>query len=310
MKVKKHLSFYNCKNILFILCVLFVLGCSKTNNNGDDTDIVIIDDDEPEETNQYADIDFSNWKVTLPIDENNNGSPDEYQPGVLVNYGYQTLEAVQPFMYDDTEDSSLVFYTYPDVATTNSSYSRTELRELINPSNSRENWTLSDGGVMTGRLKVDAISEDTESSNNYHRLIVMQIHGIISEEDMATHGFSSNNGPPLIKIYWKDGHVWSHKKSLVDESTSGDDLLDTSSDIWSDIKINLGYVGFEAFDFKIIATNARIEIQLNDDTPYIYEDVSLDKWPFENYFKAGNYLVTTHPDAYSYVKYYTLDVAH
>ena len=57
----------------------------------------------------------------------------------------------------------------------------------------------------------------------------MQIHGIISEEDMAIHGFSSNNGPPLIKIYWKDGYIWSHKKSLIDQTTSGDALLETSS---------------------------------------------------------------------------------
>jgi len=312
MKAKKHLLFYNCKDILLILCVLFVLGCSKTNNNGDDTDVVIIDDDddEVEETTSFAEIDFSHWKVTLPVDENNNGSPDEYQPSQLVNFGYQTIEAVQPFMYDDTEDSSLVFYTYPDVATTNSSYSRTELRELINPGNSRENWTLLEGGELSGKLKVDDVSENAESSDDYHKVIVMQIHGIISEEDMDLHGFSSNNGPPLIKIYWKDGYVWSHKKSLIDESTEGDDLLETSSNTWYDIKVNLGYVGFDPFDFRITASDARIEVQLNNNEPQVYEDVSLDRWPFENYFKAGNYLTSTNPNAYSYIKYYNLNIAH
>jgi len=153
--------------------------------------------DTPTPTVNYADIDFTDWKVTLPVDENNNGSPDEYQPSELVNFGYQTLAPVQPFMYDDTEDESLVFYTFPDISTTNSSYSRTELRELINPSNSRENWTLLEGGTMQGRLKVDDISENSNSSDMYHRVIVMQIHGIISQEDMDIHGFSSNNGPPL-----------------------------------------------------------------------------------------------------------------
>ena len=39
------------------------------------------------------------------------------------------------------------------------------------------------------------------------------------------------------------------------------------------------------------------------------EDVSLDKWPFENYFKAGNYLETTNTDAYSYIKHYNLTVS-
>ncbi|MGH1387016.1 polysaccharide lyase family 7 protein [Kordia sp.] len=266
----------------------------------------------PEETPtvNYADINFSNWKVTLPVDENNNGKPDEYQPDELVNLGYQTLTPVQPFMYDDTEDESLVFYTYPESSTTNSSYSRTELRELINPSNSRENWTLLEGGTMKGRLKVASVSQDTNSSDEFHDVIIMQIHGIISEEDMAIHGFSSNNGPPLLKIYWKDGYIWSHKKSLVDESTSGDDLLTTSNVIWSDIKRNLGYVGYDAFDFEIIASDAQLSVQLNNETPYIYQDASLDKWPFENYFKAGNYLITTDDGAFSYVKYYNLYLTH
>lgn len=100
------------------------IGSNETDGNSDD------DTDTNNNSAIYANIDFSNWKVTLPVDENNNGSPDEYQPITLVNYGYQTLEAVQPLMYDDISDTSIVFYTYPDVSTTNSSYSRTELREL------------------------------------------------------------------------------------------------------------------------------------------------------------------------------------
>jgi hypothetical protein len=288
-----------------------MFGCSDSSENNEEEGIVIEEEEEePVPVAEYADIDFSNWKVTLPVDENNNGGPDEYQPSALVNLGYQSLEAVQPFMYDDTTDKSIVFYTYPEVSTTNSSYSRTELRELINPSNARENWTLLEGGEMIGRLKVDDVSENNESSDDYHKVIVMQIHGIISEEDMDIHGFSSNNGPPLIKIYWKDGYVWSHKKSLINESTDGDDLLETSNSTWYDIKVNLGYVGFESFDFRITGTDAKIEIQLNNDEPYIYQDISLDKWPFENYFKAGNYLGSTAEGAFSKVKYYELEVTH
>ena len=295
--------------ILLILTLISSFSCTKSETDKDDDDIVI-EEIVPEETSQYADIDFSNWKVTLPVDEDNNGSPDEYKPHQLVDFGYQTLDAVKPFMYDDTEDKSIVFYTYPESSTTNSSYSRTELRELINPDNARENWTLAEGGVMSGRLKVVDVSQNNESSDDYHKVIVMQIHGIISIEDMDTHGFSSNNGPPLIKIYWKDGYIWSHKKSLKDESTSGDDLLETSSNTWKDIKENLGYVGFDAFDFKIKASNARIEVQLNNEEPFVYQDVSLNKWPYENYFKAGNYLGSTNPEAYSYIKYYNLSITH
>jgi hypothetical protein len=281
-------------------------GSDNTNDQNDQND-----NNSTDNTPKYADIDFSHWKITLPIDENENGSPDEYQPSVLINNGYRTLEAVMPFMYDDTTDGSIVFYTYPDISTTNSSYSRTELRELINPSNSKENWTLSEGGVITGKLKMVEVSENTDGSSYDHpKVIVMQIHGIISQEDMDSHGFSSNNGPPLLKMTWIDGNLWAYKKSLVDESTEGDDLLDVSGDTWSDIKHNMGYVGYDAFDLQIIASEGKLEIKLNENTSYVFEDVSLDKWPFENYFKAGNYLGSTSANAFSYIKYYNLSVTH
>ena len=304
---------------IHLLLMLVFCACSSDEQSVS-TDTMsqptLVNDNEPEDTDSdvdattYADINFTNWKVTLPIDENNNGSPDEYQPSQLVNFGYQTLAPVMPYMYDDESDASLMFYTFPDISTSNSSFSRTELRELINPDSSSDNWTLLEGGEMVGRLKVTSVSENTQSSDDYHKVIVMQIHGVISPEDMSVHGFSSNNGPPLIKIYWKDGYVWSHKKSLIDEATSGDDLLETSNNTWADIKVNLGYVGNDAFDFRITASDAKIEVQLNTNTPHIYEDISLDKWPYQNYFKAGNYLTTTDADAFSYVKYYNLNVTH
>jgi hypothetical protein len=304
---------------IHLLLMLVFCACSSDEQSVSTNTVsqpTLVNDNESEDTDSdvdvttYADINFTNWKVTLPVDENNNGSPDEYQPSQLINFGYQTLAPVMPYMYDDESDASLMFYTFPDISTSNSSYSRTELRELINVNSSNDNWTLLEGGEMVGRLKVQSVSENTQSSDDYHKVIVMQIHGIISPEDMDTHGFSSNNGPPLIKIYWKDGYVWSHKKSLIDEATSGDDLLETSNDTWTDIKVNLGYVGNNAFDFRITASDAKIEVQLNSDPPHIYEDISLDKWPYQNYFKAGNYLTTTDADAFSYVKYYSLNVTH
>jgi hypothetical protein len=138
----------------------------------------------------------------------------------------------------------------------------------------------------------------------------MQIHGILSIEDMARLNLTSNNGPPLIKMRWIDGDLWVYKKSLVNDATSGDDLFDVSTSTWVDEKFNMGTVGFDAFEFRITATEGKIELQLNNETPYVYEDVSLDKWPFENYFKAGNYLVTTQTGAFSRLKYYNLTVTH
>lgn len=310
--------------VVGFLPVLLVGACANSNDEPDyyeaveeeeqeeeKEEVVEVVEEEPEEASKkYASIDFTHWKVTLPVDEDNNGSPDEYKPSQLVNNGYQSLAPVMPYMYDDTADGSIVFYTYPSTSTTNSKYSRTELRELINPNNSKENWTLAEGGVLEGRLKMVSMTKDSQSSNRYHRTIIMQIHGIISEEDMAKHNFDSNNGPPLLKIYWLDGEVIAYKKSLKDETTSGDALLETSSATWTDIKHNFGSVGYEPFNLKIVASDAKLSVQLNDGTPHVFQDVSLDKWPYENYFKAGNYLVSTEATAKAYLKYYSLTVSH
>nr|WP_321231244.1 polysaccharide lyase family 7 protein [uncultured Psychroserpens sp.] len=72
----------------------------------------------------------------------------------------------------------------------------------------------------------------------------------------------------------------------------------------------VGCSGNDAFDFRITANDAKIESQLNTDALYIYEDISPDKSPYENYFKAGNYLTTTDAHTFSYVKYYNLNVMH
>lgn len=325
----KHLKTYiHSLTIYFVLFfgMVIIVSCSESDDEIIQQEIIQPEkeieeenkeiDEETEEqedttpTPKYADIDFTHWKVTLPVDEDNNGKPDEYKPSVLVNNGYRTLAPVLPYMYDDTTDGSIVFYTFPDESTTNSKYSRTELRELIDPSTTKENWTLEEGGVMEGRLKMESITLDFQSSNRYHRTIIMQIHGIISPEDMAKHNFDSNNGPPLLKMYWLDGEVFAYKKSLKDESTSGDALLETSSATWTDIKHNFGSVGYNAFDLKITASKGKLTIQLNNDTPFTFQDVSLAKWPYENYFKAGNYLVSTEKTAKAYLKYYSLKVTH
>lgn len=296
--------------VIFVLLPCILISCSGSGVGGDIVPVEIPPiNPQPASTN-YADIDLSHWKLTLPVDQDGNGSPDEYSPSQIASGGYRNFASVKSFMYDDTKDASIVFYTYPSSSTANSSYSRTELRELINPQDAKKNWTLAQGGVMTGRLKMDSVSKDPTGKSAYHNVIVMQIHGIISQKDMKTYGFSSNNGPPLLKMYWKDGYLWAHKKSLVKESTTGKDLLDTSSNVWTDIKHNFGYVGFGAFDFKIKVSEGKLELQLNNDTPFVFQDISLTKWPFENYFKAGNYLITTDQGAFAYVKYYKLTVTH
>jgi len=51
-------------------------------------------------------------------------------------------------------------------------------------------------------------------------------------------------------------------------------------------------------------------VKLNNNETYVYQDIILDKWPYENYFKTGNYLTSTDENALYYIKYYNLSITH
>jgi len=126
--------------LVFALLLLLVTGCEKeyetqqdrgssSTNTGGNTNSNSSSNSNLVEGVDYflPHIDLKNWKVTLPIGD---GSPIEVKPPEILNYA--TNPELKDFMYNDSTDGSLVFYTYPGGATTtNSSYPRTELRELM-----------------------------------------------------------------------------------------------------------------------------------------------------------------------------------
>lgn len=261
--------------------------------------------EEPEEPvidYKLPDIDLSHWKVTLPI-----GNPTEVEPPEILDYA--TNETLKPFMYNDSINGALVFYTYPDASTANSSFSRTELREQMVPGDNSVNWTFEEGGRMRGVLSLDDISKDNEGK--YHRTIIMQIHGRLTNEQRDMIGAKDNNAPPILKIYWYKGLIRVKSKYLKDKAASDLEILET--DAWGD---DDGFnfeqeVGFEKFTLEVIASSGRLEVVLNDSERYVIEGEDMVRWNvFENYFKAGNYLAAKESGAYARVKYYQLEVSH
>jgi len=248
-------------------------------------------------------IDLNNWKVTLPI-----GKPSEIKPPEILDYA--NVKALRDFMYTDSTDGSLVFYTYPGSSTRNSSYSRTELREQMVPGKNNTNWTFTQGGRMKGTLSVAEVSRDKNDKS--HKIIVMQIHGRLTNAQRDLIGEDDNNAPPVLKIYWdKDGRVRVKTKKLKDENVSETEILKTSA--WTD---NSGHnfktnVGNEQFTLEVIASEGKLEIILNEEESVVYENIHMQKWGiFENYFKAGNYLQTKDPNSFAKVKYYDLEINH
>ena len=247
-------------------------------------------------------IDLSNWKVTLPI-----GSADEVEPPEIIDYASD--ERLIPYMYNDSTDGSLVFYTFPGSSTANSSYSRTELREQIVPGSNSNNWTFAEGGRMKGKLSVPEIT--TDSGGEFHRTLIMQIHGRLTNEQRDLIGEDDNNAPPMLKIYWQKGKVRVLSKKLVNLSATDEEILHT--DAWEDNESHTFSEDIETsiFTLEIIVSDGRMEIVLNETESVVYEDIHIEKWGvFENYFKTGNYLQTLDAGASAKVKYYELEVTH
>lgn len=248
------------------------------------------------------DIDLSHWKVTLPV-----GRPTEVTPPEILDYA--TNETLRPFMYNDSTDGSLVFYAYPASSTANSSFSRTELREQMVPGSNAVNWMFRQGGRLRGTLSVPEITKDAEG--DYHRVIIMQIHGRLTNEQRDLIGEDDNNAPPVLKIYWDQGRVRVKTKVLKDLNATYDEMLHT--DAWGDDKgRNFSRsVGTDKFTLEVRVSEGRMEVTLNDEETFVYDDVHMEKWGvFENYFKAGNYLATKDEGAFAKVKYYELEVEH
>ena len=290
--------------IWIFLLATTLFSCQESDDGELNFNIEDFVQEDPEEVNFILPkIDLANWKVTLPI-----GRPDEVKPPEILDYG--TNEKLAPFMYNDSVNGALVFYTYPGESTTNSSYSRTELRELMNPADGgKTNWTFEQGGTIKGTLSMDEISKDDDGE--FHRTIIMQLHGRLTDQQRDLIGEDDNNAPPMLKIYWQNGFVRVKTKVLKDLSVSDTEILSTNA--WTD---DAGYtfpeeVGFEKFTLEVKASSGRMEVILNDQFSKVYDGIHIEKWGvFENYFKAGNYLSTRDEGAFSRVKYYDLVVSH
>lgn len=302
-----------------LLALLIITGC------GDDStqppfdlieDVDTLEEPEPEPEPEpvlvegvdffLPTIDLTNWKVTLPIPRA-DGKPIEVEPPEIMNYA--TNETLLPFMYNDSTDGALVFYTYPGSTTNNSSYSRTELREQMSPGSNSVNWTFSEGGTMRGTLSVPEIS--TESDGDPHRTMIMQIHGRLTNEQRDLIGEDDNNAPPVLKIYWQNNKVRVVTKKLKDVNVSDEEMLKTSA--WTDDQSRYfsREVGTEKFTLEIVASEGKMEVTMDDTETFVFDGIHMEKWSvFENYFKAGNYLGTIDEGAFAMVKYYKLEVTH
>jgi PKD repeat protein len=202
-------------------------------------------------------FDLSHWKVQLPTSNDvltcNNGSVDEKTPAQL-EAGFTNT-----YFYTGT-DGAMVFWAPINGATTSgSSYPRSELRELINPSSSTVNWIPFGTHVLDAQCKVLQVPGSK-------KVIIGQIHAY------------SSAALPTVKIYYNNGNVYGTVKT-------------NSTDDASDFKfpsVSVGLSNIITYQIKVV--NGLVTIAYNNKTNSLNIFQSDPNYTNETqYFKAGDY---------------------
>ena len=256
---------------------------------------------------KLPEIDLSHWKVTIPEGEGKGGAISVESPEIL---NYSTNETLKPYMYNDSVKGALVFYAYPTSATTsNTKYSRSELREQMVSGDDNVNWTFKQGGTLKAKLAMEKVSRT--KNGKYHKVIIMQIHGRLTNEQRDLIGQKDNNAPPVLKVYWQNGKIRVKTKKLKFASVDAKGIL--HKEAWTD---DDGFnfeqeVGFRKFTFEIKVSDGKMILILNKSEYKVYENIHMKRWGiFENYFKAGNYFQSRDEGSFSKVNFYELEVTH
>lgn len=252
-------------------------------------------------------IDLSHWKVTIPEGKGKGGAISVSPPEILQ---YASNETLKPYMYNDSTSGALVLHAYPSDATTaNTKYSRSELREQMEPGNDNVNWTFAQGGTLRVKMAMGDVTRADDGK--YHRVIIAQIHGRLTNEQRDLIGQKDNNAPPILKIYWDKGKIRVKTKVLINPGVDQETIL--HEEAWGDDKGQNfeQQVGFRKFTLEVKVSDGKMVVSLNNSEFFVYDDASIKRWGiFENYFKVGNYLQTRDEGASASVKVYELEVEH
>ena len=231
-------------------------------------------------------FDYSTWKLQLPTANEDKTSVAEIKRDELSS-GYQS----EYFYYNN--DGSITFYAPVDgFKTANTTYCRSELRELIDGEHSYNNWTLHGTHILNVSEKV------TETSSN-GRTVVSQIHGINPD---------GSNGPVLVKVEY-DG---ANKQVCVLLKTGTYDNAADERHYLKDIEIG------ERFDTTIKVVEGRVFVtvksgdkKLETSKNFYEDDPTWDNYNF--YYKVGNYVqdsVLDYEGESATVILYSMNTAH
>lgn len=98
-------------------------------------------------------LDLTDWKLTLPVETDHAGSPDEIRQPELATF------SLAPYFVPNGEGTAVVFRAHAGGATTDGSgYPRSELREMTGMGADEASWSTTSGThVMTIRQAITAL---------------------------------------------------------------------------------------------------------------------------------------------------------
>ena len=186
-------------------------------------------------------IDFKHWKLTLPLDENNDGKVDEVSVSGLAGYSHAD--------YFFVDDNGWVVFAAPNKAATsaNSTNTRSELRQMYRGTNTKiqthaekNNFALKShkfarkhgdkGGQLEATLRVLKVADSAKYPDKApaFSVVVGQIHALKNKR-LTKSGFGYGNEP--LKIFYKKwpGHktgsvFWAYERNLATDDPNRTDI--------------------------------------------------------------------------------------
>ncbi|GAA4116307.1 hypothetical protein GCM10022393_16870 [Aquimarina addita] len=269
-------------------------------------------------------FDLTTWNISIPIDIDNSGTADNISVMTL-NSGYENPE------YFYTADDGGMVFKCPVAGfktSTNTSYTRSELREMLRKTNTSistqgvngNNWVFGSApqsdidaaagydGVLTATLAVNHVTT-TGDSGQVGRVIVGQIH--------------ANDDEP-VRIYYRKlpgntkGSIYFAHEANEDVLNDEDwyELIGSRSSSASDPSDGIALD--EKFSYTIKVTNNTLWVTISrEGKADIVQEVNMTPSGYDvggqyMYFKAGVYNQnnTGNDDDYVQATFYSLENTH
>lgn len=320
MKIFKYI-------LLLVISFSFAFCGGNEGDNGVEEPMVVIDPDpvvvEPENSNApSSNFNLSQWNISIPV---NRGDGISTNISVAdLNAGYENSN----FFYS-ADDGGMVFKCFVSGPKTseNTSYTRTELREMLRGTNTsintqgvnKNNWVLGTApqadimasggynGLLEATLAVNYVTT-TGSSGHKGRVIIGQIHANDNEPCRLYYRKLENNIKGSIYFAHEPADNFGNEQYIEMIGSRSNNASDPEDGIALDEKFS--------YTIEVEGDDLTVTI-IREGKENVSESISMTNSGYSNgekyqYFKAGVYNQNNTGDSDDYVQatFYSLKQSH